>query len=112
MSTEVIPFELPEKVKIGPYPYILKRTTVTDGRGAWGSTSHTAREIAFGMLCNKVELPSTFLHELLHTIDQCYNTDLEEAQVIRLANGLTDVLQELGLYPEHMVLHDEQEERE
>ena len=44
------------------------------------------------------------MHELIHIVVGGYSVNLKEEDVGRLAMGLTQALQSLGLMPEEMVL--------
>lgn len=99
--------KLPESVEIGPYTYRFLRTGEADGDRRWGFTSYMRRVIGFGLLCNEREVPSTLMHELVHTAASAYGVELSEEQVGALANGLTQALTNLGLLSKTMCLKGE-----
>ena len=97
-------FKLPKTVRVGPYVYTFEQNRIPDADRRWAETSHMARTIRFGELCNPAEMPSTLIHELIHAVEAAYAVDLKEEQVLALANGLTQALTDLGLLPEEMEL--------
>ena len=97
-------YKLPKRVRVGPYVYTFEQNRIPDANHRWAETNHIMKTIRFGELCNPTEMPSTLIHELIHTVEAAYAVDLEEAQVSALANGLTQALTDLGLLPEEMEL--------
>ena len=98
---------LPESVEVGPYTYRFLRTEEADANHGWGFTSYARRTIGFGVLCNEREIPSTLIHELTHAAADAYGVELDEGQVLALANGLTQALTSLELLPKTMCLKGE-----
>lgn len=97
-------FRLPRKIPVGPHSYTIKINRTVDSDQAWARTDLLHKEFQFGELCTGSQLSITFLHELIHAIDECYDTGLNESQITRLANGLADTLQQIKAYPRTMRL--------
>lgn len=95
---------LPESVKIGPFVYKIEVNGVPDGDHNWGECDNINRVLRLGELAKfrPRQLAITFFHELIHGVEACWEIDLTEEQVTRLTNGLTDVLQQLGFYPQEL----------
>ena len=94
--------DLPEKVKVGPHVYEVRVADPNpDAEGRLGTSDHLNRVIAISELASTrpQQAINTFIHEVIHCVDQCYQTKLEEDQVERLANGLCDALQGIGWLP-------------
>lgn len=98
---------LPASVEVGPYTYRFVRTEEADGERRWAFVSYVRRIIGFGLLCNEREMPSSLMHELVHSAASAYGVELSEDQVGALANGLTQALTNLGLLPKTMCLEGE-----
>ena len=100
-------YTLPEGVQVGPYFYRFKRSRVADRNKRWAETDHLMREIRFGELTTGVHIRTTLIHELIHAVESAYGMDLEEDDVTRIANGLSQALAGLGLLPEEIVMGGE-----
>ncbi len=102
------PFVLPRRVQVGPYWYSLRRDPGVDAAQRYAETNHhPVREIVFAPSTGELDIPDTFLHELIHIVEAVYATPLQEEQVKRLSHGLTQALQSAGLMPERAVLEGE-----
>lgn len=99
--------KLSGSVEIGPYTYRFLRTEEADSDGGWALTSYQRRIIGFGLLCNERQMPNSLIHELVHAAAKAYGVELEEGQVVALANGLAQALTNLGLLPKTMCLKGE-----
>ena len=97
-------YKLPTGVHVGPYFYRFKRSRMADNNKRWAETDHLMREIRFGELAIGTQLPLSLMHELVHAVESAYGMELNEDDVIRIANGLSQALGSLGLLPEEMVL--------
>lgn len=104
---------LPPGVKIGGFVYTFSRLRTTDSRARWAETDKNEKEIHFGELTRGVHMPNALIHEFLHAVWQEYGlkdqyTDDEERIVSCLANGLHQVLTDLGWLPQDLKLTGEE----
>ena len=95
------PARLPREVKIGPRVYKVEIDATVAGEHAWGTCEHVNCTIRIGELAvaRPGQAAVTFLHEIIHAVDNCWELDLTEENITRLANGLADALQQCGFYP-------------
>lgn len=102
---------LPSEVRIGGKTFALHRSHTTSGNGNWGETDHFNHEMRFSPDCHPKQMANTFWHEVLHAAWNMYGlkdlTDNEERIVTALANGIVQVAQDLGLFPEKLWLAGE-----
>ena len=98
---------LARNVRVGATLYEVKRSGEPDGEHRWAETSFVHREIRFSVLCDELEVPNTFLHELIHAISEDRGMGMSEDSTKTLANGLTAVLQDLGWMPTRLKLADD-----
>ncbi|MDA2921691.1 hypothetical protein MYX07_00310 [Patescibacteria group bacterium AH-259-L07] len=100
--------KIPKKIKVGGhiykviYPYRFK-----EREDLYGRTNEGRKEIfvtnldANGNKLPQTKIEETFLHELLHAVDQTYNNnDLKEEIVARMGEGLYQVLKDNKLLKE------------
>jgi len=91
---------IPDKVKIGGHTYkVLKDYVFIDGNNLAGQADHNKLEMKLiGKLSTGEPIPvsrkiETFIHELLHCIDNTYNSaSLTEEQTERMSEGIFQVL--------------------
>jgi len=94
-----------KEVKVGgfiykvDYPYAFKERGDLSGQAnLTGLTIRVCDRDAGGELYAKEKLAEIILHEILHCVDNIYNSNsLEDDQVHRLANGLYQVLKDNDL---------------
>jgi hypothetical protein len=91
--------ELPEVIKIGGFDHqIILDGEDCDNQGAWGLYSFRKKSLTLDSRLSPQHFSAEFIHELLHGVDQVYNScQLEEQQVASLANGLHQVFEQLGV---------------
>lgn len=85
--------KVPGEIKIGIYPYTLE--AVKDlklKQGSWGVTNLVTKEIRIDSNLPQIELNQTLIHEVLHIISANYQCALDEDNVERIANGLSEFL--------------------
>ena len=93
--------KVPKVVKIGGFDYSVKfepRPLRLVGNCTRGECRHMEQEIAVDNSCLQQHTNLTWLHEVLHAVDNAYNSDrLAEEDVTRLAHGLNQVFGQLGI---------------
>ena len=94
---------LPKEFQVGPFEYTIDTSDEARARligtRYWGETQHSVRQIRLDTLNpSPQELDNTVIHELVHCIENVYlDTTLEERTVAVLANGLHQILRQLGI---------------
>lgn len=93
---------IPRKIKIGGFDYSIVVSPAFDKElfadGNKGSMSSRLRRIIVSSTLPPQDFSETFVHEILHAVDDIYtNSSLTENQVFLLANGLLQVLEQLGV---------------
>lgn len=91
--------KIPTKLKVGGHIYtVIQNYKFKEIIDAHGQTDHSNTEIRLckedkaGQL-SRSKYECNFIHELLHVIDNTYNSaNLKEEDVVRLAEGLYQVL--------------------
>ena len=97
-------YRLPIIAQVGPLKFRIVRNREADGDHQWGEVNYAAGTINIAELCGPNRLAETLMHELIHAVADGYNVKIEHDDVGRLAMGLTQALQSLGLVPEEMIL--------
>lgn len=98
--------KIPKQVKVAGYTYKVKYYKILpykDANEEMGHCDNNNLEIRIAthdpgtnQKLPRQFLEQTFLHELLHAIDNAYNANkLEEEQVVRLSEGLYQVIKEI-----------------
>lgn len=96
---------IPKKLKVGGHTYqIVQGYQFQERIDLTGQADHSLLTIRLGdrdqngALKPRSKVEATFIHELLHCVDDIYNSSkLEEVLVDRLAEGLYQVLNDNGL---------------
>ena len=84
---------IPNEIKSGPYPYEVKLTPdLKLNEGTWGSTHFVKRVVRVDAGLPLLERNQTLIHELLHVISSTYQCALDEDNIERIANGLSEFL--------------------
>lgn len=101
MSKQPILVDAQRGIKVGGYRYAVRtgktiNTRLKEG-DYWGRCYHKECEILVDNSGSELLMSSHIIHETVHAIDQCFKTKLSESQVSRLANGIHQVLEELGI---------------
>ncbi|NPV80730.1 MAG: hypothetical protein HPY52_10720 [Firmicutes bacterium] len=91
--------KIPDKVKIGPFVYIIERPEIVDRyeRELIGQCDHQAGIIRIERALTGSKAEETLLHEILHAVTMFMCLDLSEKQISQLSNGLYMVLKENNL---------------
>jgi hypothetical protein len=58
------------------------------GKECYGEINYDEETISIGCKFNENQIKATFIHEIVHGIDDMYGADLKEKQVEMLGNGL------------------------
>ena len=89
---------IPKQIKVGGHTYnisLVKGEDYSKGRDNWGRTYHSEKKILIDKEIERTQMEQTFIHEMLHCVDQVYNANsLEEEEITRLAEGLYQVLKD------------------
>jgi hypothetical protein len=94
--------KIPNKLKVGGHTYtILKNYHFKERGDLLGQADHTLLEIRLakyeggGNKISSTKREEVFIHEILHTINEVYNSGkLEEETIQRLSYGLHQVLKD------------------
>jgi len=92
--------EIPDTIKVGglDYTVIFGRSLRLAGNLRKGETRYAEQVIAIDDTALQQQINEVMLHELLHAVDNVYNADcLTEDEVNRLAHGLHQVFEQLGI---------------
>ncbi|WP_129599540.1 hypothetical protein [Anaerophilus nitritogenes] len=87
--------KIPEKIKIGyrDYSINLINGDVIDGNSVcYGNIKYDDGQINISTKYSKDQIECTFIHEVLHGIDELMETNLEEEQIRKMAKGLCYIL--------------------
>ena len=85
--------KVPREIKSGPYPYsITLSPDLKLNEGCWGTTHYVRRVVRIDSGLPLIERNQTLLHEVLHVISSTYQCALDEDNVERIANGLSEFL--------------------
>lgn len=89
---------IPKKIKIGPHTYRVKyEKGFLNNHNAYAQSRHARSEMILDPDVNKTQLEDTFLHEILHCIDDQVTfteKDKSEAAIARLSPRLLEVLKD------------------
>lgn len=91
---------IPKKLKVGGHEYIVEITKSYEeskGHENWGRTNHAKLKIYIDQELSETKKEETFIHELLHAVDNLMGNNLKEGQVEKIANGLYAVLKDNNL---------------
>lgn len=86
---------IPNKVKIGGYIYdITKESGVCDPnyQKVYGHCDSTYLKISIDNQYPLLKQQQTFLHEVMHAIDELYTIGLKHNQIDQIASGLHSVI--------------------
>ncbi len=94
--------KLPESVEVGGFTYKIrtdKESSLELKRSnCCGLTKYDPQEIFLDTDMSQECLLATFLHETIHAIDRVFRCgELTEDQVHSLANGLQQILKDMGI---------------
>ena len=83
---------IPDKIKIGHKEYSVKlvdHEICTGGNTCFGITDCDKQEIILDKNYSQNQVEATFIHEVIHAIDDMYlNVDLTEKQISMLSKGI------------------------
>ena len=97
--------EIPKKLKVGGHIYNVDTDySFVERSDRYGHSDHAMKEIKItpvdsnGKKRHESGIEETFIHEILHCVDEVYNAhNLEEGTVERLSQGLYQVLKDNDL---------------
>ena len=93
--------KIPKTIKVGGLDYKIKWVIPTDkesGEEVWGWWRNHPRIIEIHPEADDCQVSSTFIHELLHAIDDCLmGNKLAEQDIKNITAGLHQVLEQLGV---------------
>lgn len=90
--------KIPEKLKIGGFDYTITFSLQYQEGEKWGWWRNDPQLIELSQEAPEQRRGHTFLHELLHAIDDTYlGNKLEEDDIVGLASGLHQVLEQLDI---------------
>lgn len=94
--------EIPGEIEVGGYKYTVRFgqgvNRELNSSGLCGSHSHMDATIQVHTNLDSQQLNNTVWHEILHAIDAVYcASELTEAQVVRISNGLQQLANQLGI---------------
>ena len=98
----MIEIKVPSSIKVGGYDYIIEVSPEHDKEledfDNWGEHSARLKRIRIRSRCSEQQFSETFLHEILHAVDEVYNHHgLNNEIVSALSQGLFQVLEQLGI---------------
>ena len=95
----MVEVQIPETIKIGGFDYsVCYDDDELTRRREWGHFWPLQRQLSLMKKASPQQLNCTFIHELLHAVDDIYLADqLEEGIVFSLANGLHQIFEQLGI---------------
>jgi len=90
---------VPKTIQVGGHVYTIRFNAVkVRDEGRRGLVNHRLQLIELGSERSESGMYTTLIHELVHIIDYVYNhNDLSEGAIDSLAEGLNQVLPQLGL---------------
>ncbi len=94
------------RIRSGGRYFTIEFNRIPDGSNRYAETDFVTLQINIGSLTTPEHGPTTLMHELLHTISQDRHIKMTEDEIDNLANGLTQVLQDLGCWPETFSAED------
>lgn len=87
--------ELPPTLKVGPYIYTIESVDESfehDGQPAYAIGSHFEQTIKIRTTTTTARVLDTFIHEVLHAVDETYDIGLSHRQVHQLGAILAQIL--------------------
>jgi hypothetical protein len=87
---------IPETVKVGYKDYqVVKVENLDDGTNLlYGQVLHPYEIIKLANKYSDNQMKCTLIHELVHAVDDLLGIDLKEEQVVKLGNGLYQVIKD------------------
>ena len=91
--------KIPDKIQVGGHEYRVVYRDDLDRTERWrGTANHVNLSIEIDSHEEGTRLMSTFLHELLHSVDKIYNcAAIPEEGIDAISEGLTQALQSMGI---------------
>ncbi len=94
--------KIPRRIRVGGYDYTIGMSTAFDKElhsdGDKVQASSRLRRIIVSSVLSPQDFSETFIHEILHAVDDIYaNSSLIENQNYLIANGLFQVFEQLGI---------------
>ena len=90
-----------DKIKIGSLDFDIEINSEADveldSKQMYGTCDSFIRRIRVSSRLDNQRFSATFLHEVMHAITDVWRVGLDEADNARLANGLHQVLDQLGI---------------
>ena len=98
----MIEVKIPKSIKIGGFTYKIDMSQTRDSElknnGNFGECSVIPRKISIATNLHPQQTSETFIHEVLHSIDDVYgHYQLTEEQCKHLSSGLLQVFEQLGI---------------
>ncbi len=95
--------KLPANVQIGGYTYTIdlsdQAANELESKAAFADHSNLLKRIRLNSRATQQQMDNDFIHETLHAIGHVYfDDDLDEKVVSGLANGLQQVLGQMGIH--------------
>ncbi len=92
---------IPKTIKIGGFTWevsFVRNDSSLRSSNRYGECSYTDRKIRIESGFNQEQSNETFLHEVIHAVDNIYNNDaMCDEQIDRLAQGLHQIFGQLGI---------------
>lgn len=85
-------FKIPKSLSVSGYRIAVRRV---EEEGYWGTASIDEQTLHLSPRASGHRLQDTLLHELIHLVNRATVCGLSEAQVGRLATGLSAVIEQL-----------------
>lgn len=93
--------KIPSKIKIGPHVYVVKfQKGILQHHRNYGQSRHSSNEILIDPDISQSQKEDTFMHEVLHCIDQQIiftEKDKEEDSIGRLSPSILGFLKDNNL---------------
>jgi hypothetical protein len=98
----MIEIVIPKKIRVGGLNYNIEVNDATakemESSSLYGQCSGTLQRIRLWSRATPQKVSGTFIHEVLHAIDDVYdNSEITEKQNTVLANGLLQIMEQLGI---------------
>lgn len=84
--------KIPKEVRIGSYTYKIWFDEREDDSDFKGSSLHRRHEILLNPEIHPQHRRVTFIHEILHIINECYGISPPEGDITRLGEGIGQFL--------------------
>ncbi len=93
---------IPDRLKAGPFVYLIERRDYildreNEERSLFGHIDYATRRIEIATKYGPEQAEASFIHEIIHAIDDLFALGLEERQVDCLAKGFYMILQDNDL---------------